>query len=158
MAQEYPNRLAEWIVILRKKLPVARQHFNDWIETVRDEPILLWETSAIRYATYGLGLALVVWIAMQGLEMFVLPIPSNAGPTTTTADFHVVCSDAECEYHFVIHRTFGFKKFPIDCSQCRRRTGAKARKCNSSECLGRWIAPDKRDHVLYCPICGKQFE
>lgn len=157
MAQEDPNRFAEWILLIRKNWPVVREHFDDWLEAVRAEPILLWETSTIRYTVYGVGAIIVVWVASMGVNMMTPPPPANASPVAITADFHVVCSDPECNHHFVIHRAMKFNKFPIDCPQCRRKTGEKAWRCNSSHCKGRWVAPDNRDGALYCPECGRKF-
>jgi len=157
MAQEDPNRIADWINILRKQIPVARQHFVEWIESVREEPIHFWETPAVRYATYGLSFTLVVWVLVSGMNFFVPPPPPDAQPVSSTADFHVVCNDPECDHHFVIHRKFKFKNFPVDCSKCRRITGMQARKCNTSYCKGRWIAPYKTDDGLTCPTCGGRF-
>lgn len=157
MAQEDPNRFAEWILLFRKNWPVAREHFNEWVEAVREEPILLWETNAIRYALYGLGLILVVWVGVLGVNLITPPLPDGAKPLAVTADFHVVCHDLECNHHFVINRAMKFKKFPVDCPQCQRKTGEKAWRCSSPTCNGRWVAPYKQDEGLYCPECGKEF-
>lgn len=157
MAQEDPNRFTEWLWLIRKNWPVAREHFDEWVDAVREEPILLWETKAIRYSVYGMGFIFVIWLAVLGVEMITPPLPDDAKPAAVTADFHVVCRDLECNLHFVIHREMNYKKFPIDCPQCQRNTGEKAWRCNSADCAGRWVAPYKQDGGLYCPECGKEF-
>ena len=157
MAQERPNRLAEWLLLIRKQSPVVREHFAAWIEAVREEPRLAWETSAVRYAVYGFAGILLIWLATN-LSGWIAPPAPNAKPTATTADFHVVCSDPNCGYHFVIHRPFGFHKFPVECPKCKRETGVSARRCNSPACDGRWVAPVQTDQGLKCPLCGAKLE
>ena len=154
MAQERPSRLAEWLMLVRKQMPVVREHFAAWVEAVREEPRLAWETSAVRYAVYALAGVVLVWLATSMTGWLAPPPPPSARPTATTADFHVVCSDPNCGYHFVIHRKFGFRDFPVECPQCKRGTGVSARRCNSPSCNGRWAAPSQAEKGLQCPHCG----
>jgi len=158
MAQERPNRLAEWFMLVRKQTPIVREHFAAWLEAVRDEPRLAWETSAVRYAAYGLTGVVSVWLATTLIGWLTPPPPPSARPAATTADFHVMCSDSRCAHHFVIHRKFGFDDFPVECSQCKRATGVSARRCNSASCGGRWVAPTQTDQGLVCPLCASKLE
>ena len=157
MAQERPNRLAEWLMLVRKQTPIVREHLAAWIEAVREEPRLAWETSGVRYAAYGLAALVLVWVATSFAGWLAPPAPS-ARPAATTADFHVVCSDPNCGHHFVIHRKFGFHGFPVECPQCKHQTGVSARRCNSPACDGRWVAPFQTDQGLICPLCGTKLE
>lgn len=126
MAQERPNRLTEWLLLTRKQVPVVRQHFENWLAAVREEPALVWQTPAVRYATYGAGGLMLVWIATWVAGGLAPPLPEDARPATR-ADFHVVCTNPECGYHFVIHRKLGFHGFPVKCPRCQQKTGTQAR-------------------------------
>lgn len=158
MAQEGPNRLAEWLLLLRAQLPVVRQHFEEWLAAVREEPALIWETLAVRYAAYAAGGLVLVWLTVWAAEMITPPPPESARPAATAAVFHVVCADAACAHHFAIHRKFGFSKFPVDCPKCERKTGIQARRCGSQDCRERWVAPLEEDGETYCSVCGRQFD
>jgi hypothetical protein len=152
VAQEHPNRLAEWFGVLRKNVPLVREHVTDWVQAVREEPRLIWETSGVRYSVYGLSGLLLVWVVSTVVGWMVPPLPPSARPAATTADFHVVCAEPTCAHHFLIHREFGFDDFPVPCPQCKRETGVAARRCNSPPCGGRWVAP--KAEGLVCPFCG----
>ena len=154
MAQEKPNSVVEWLQVARRQISVAREHFAEWLGAVREEPRLLWETTAIRYATYGVGGVALAWGITFMIGLFVPPPPASAQPEATTADFHVVCQRPECMHHFVIHRPFGFRGFPVQCSACKKETGVAARKCESETCRGRWVAPVEREGRLVCSRCG----
>lgn len=158
MAQERPSRLAEWLMLVRRQIPIVREHFATWLEAVRQEPRLAWETSAVRYTVYGLTGLVLVWLATTFTGWLTPPPPASARAAATTADFHVVCSDSRCAYHFVINRKFGFDDFPVECPKCKRETGVSARRCNSASCGGRWIAPVRTDQELQCPACGAKLE
>lgn len=158
MAQEKPNRLAEWLDVARSQVPGMRQRFSEWLAAVREEPVLLWHTPAVRYAVYGFTGIVLLWVVRLVPSMFGPPPPANARPAATTADFHVVCSDTQCGYHFLVHRQLGFRKFPIECPKCQRKTGTQARRCNSKTCQGRWVAPAKSNGTVYCPVCKSRFD
>jgi hypothetical protein len=158
MAQEGRNRLAEWLLLIREQVPVVRQRFEDWLSAVREEPVLLWETIAVRYAFYGVGGLLLVWAVSGVTGLLTPPPPARARPAATAADFHVVCRDTVCAKHFVIHREFGFRNFPVVCPACEQQTGARARRCNSQTCRGRWVAPEEIQGAQYCPVCGTRFD
>ena len=158
MAQEDPNRLIEWLGVLRKAAPRVKQSAEAWVAQMREEPHLIWETPAVRYVVYGVaGLILVLGVRMA-TEMLTPARSALAKPAATTGDFHVVCTDPTCGHHFVIHRAFGFSKFPVKCPNCERDRGASARKCSSSTCRGRWVAPVHEENGLACPTCGAPFE
>jgi hypothetical protein len=158
MAQEKPNRFVEWYLLAKAHWPVLHERFREWCAAVREEPILIWETPAVRYTAYGLAgmIGLVITLKVGGA--LVPPPPVGAKATATTADYHVVCSDANCGHHFVIHRKFGFRGFPVECTKCGKPTGQRAVRCNSKTCQGRWIAPLQTDAGRQCPLCGQLFE
>ena len=158
MAREDPNRFAEWVVLLREQVPVVRRHLAAWAKACREEPRLIWQTSAVRYATYCLAGLIVVWGVLGVADIVAPPRPAAARPEATTADYHVICSNPECGYHFVVRRRFGFKKFPVRCPKCEQKTGEQARRCNSKTCQGRWVAPVRIDGVMVCPRCGEPFD
>ena len=156
MDQEDRNRFVEWLGLLRKQAPVARQHAEDWLEEVRNEPRLIWDTAVVRYATYGLVALVLLWMGL-GLADAVSPVPAAATkPKATSADFHAMCTNRACKRHFVIHREFGFRKFPGVCPKCGEKTGGEARRCYSPNCQGRWVAPRQIDGVRKCPRCRNE--
>ncbi len=156
MAQEDPNRFAEWLVLCSRQAPFMRRQFDDWVEDAREEPRLIWETPAVRYGAYGLVAIVLAWGALGLANSIAPPPPPDAGRLARTADFHVVCADQLCAHHFVIHKKFGFRKFPVVCPNCRQQSGLRARRCNSPACRGRWVAPVQVGDMLKCPRCGKQ--
>jgi hypothetical protein len=83
------------------------------------------------------------------------PAAVTAGPAVRKADFHVLCTNPDCEHHFVIRRKLGFNKFPVKCPACGEKTGERAYRCNSPTCQGRWIVPQKINRELVCPVCGE---
>jgi len=158
MAQEDHNRLAEWVVLLREQVPVVRRRLAAWAEACREEPRLIWQTSAVRYATYCLAGLIVLW-SVLGVADIIAPAPlASAKPEAITADFHVVCSNPVCGHHFVVRRKFGFKGFPVQCPKCEQKTGEQARRCSSGTCQGRWVVPLRTDRGLVCPRCGEPFD
>ena len=157
MAQEKPNPFAEWLQVVRAQTLVVRARAAAWLAAARDEPALIWRTPAVRYAAYGVVAAVVLIAVRAGMGMFTTPLPADAGLGATSADFHVVCSSDTCGHHFVIHRDFGFDDFPVECATCRKATGQPARRCHSSACRGRWVAPERRGTVKACPHCGAEF-
>lgn len=149
MAQEERNRLVEWLHLLRSQLPILRRQAAEWAGEVREEPRLLWETPAVRYVVYvSVGLVLLL-VVSRIPGMFGPPLPPNAKAVANTADYHVICTNEDCRHHFVINRKFGFRGFPVECPQCKRRTGEQAIRC----ACGRWVVPQTRDGASYCPEC-----
>lgn len=158
MAQEKPNRLAEWVLIVRRGAPLLRERLDDWLEAVREEPRLLYQTSAARYAGYALIGTVLLWGVTRIPAMIVPPPSPDAQARANSADFHVVCSGESCAYHFVIHKEFGFRRFPVPCPACGGETGRRARRCNAARCRGRWVAPTISDGTLACPRCRSHFD
>lgn len=154
MSQEGPNRFAEWLLLLREQIPAVRHRLGVWLSAVQEEPALLWQTNVVRYAAFGGGGLLAVWLLVSLVGMLTPPPPASARPTATTADFHVVCANPSCGYHFVVHRRFGFHDFPVKCPRCGQETGTRALLCNSPTCRGRWVAPRKTAKGALCPVCG----
>lgn len=157
MAQEKPNRLVEWLQLLREQVPVVREHIGAWASAVREEPILIWHTPVVRYGVYVVGVAVLLCGASLLAGSLVPRPPQSARPEATTADFHVVCMNPDCGFHFVINREFGFREFPVVCPRCKEKTGEKARRCNSDKCQGRWVVPSILNRESHCPICGTRF-
>jgi hypothetical protein len=154
MAQEDPNRFTEWLLFFRKQAPVVRRQFDDWVETVRDEPHLIWETPAVRYAAYCFVAIILSWGAL-GVANTIAPSPTpGTRERAATADFHIVCSDQRCGHHFVIHKRFGFRSFPVPCPKCETLSGVPGRRCYSPTCHGRWLVPEQVGKALQCPRCG----
>ncbi|MEK6674498.1 MAG: hypothetical protein AABZ47_02460 [Planctomycetota bacterium] len=143
--------------MIRRQTPVARDHFLNWFDAVRENPRLIWETPAIRYTTYGLCLILLGWSLSAFATWVSPPLPTGAKNVAVTADFHVLCTNPNCELHFVINRPFGFHKFPVECPKCHQPTGHSARRCFSENCKGQWIAPIEENGKLTCPHCGSNF-
>jgi len=158
MAQEKPNRMAEWVVVVRNRMPVLRHRFGDWVEAVRAEPVLIWQTPAVRYSAYAAGGVVGAWLVVTVASVFLLAPPPGAEPQAVSADFHVLCTNPDCATHFVIHRAFGFDAFPVECPTCRRASGVRAERCHFPACGGRWVAPVERDGVPVCPHCGEPMD
>ena len=157
MAQEKPNRLVEWYLLLRRNFPVLRQHATDWTEAVKEEPALIWQTPAIRYAVYLVcGLILVSTVSWV-TGALTPPPPPGARTEATEADFHIICSDPSCGIHFAVRRPFGFDEFPVPCPKCSKLTGYAARKCESDTCRGKWVVAVKVEGVMRCPVCDAPF-
>lgn len=157
MAQEKPNRMAELVALLRKNAPIARDHAREWFGHVREDPQILWGTPVIRYTAYGLGALVLSWVLVFVIRVFTPPAPPGAKDPAVTADYHVVCSDPACEYNFVLTREFGFDRFPVTCDRCKKETGMPGRRCHSSKCQGRWVAPLTNEGRQVCPHCGAIF-
>lgn len=157
MAQEDPNRLAEWLAVVRVQVPVVRQRLADYGATVREDPGVLWRTPAVRYATYLIAGLVLVWGVRGATAMLGPPVSTAPKPAATTADFHVKCSDVSCAHHFVIHREFGFDEFPVECPKCGQASGGRARKCMSKTCGGQWVAPRDDGSTSSCPTCARRF-
>lgn len=158
MAQEKPNRLAEWLMLAREQWPVLRQGVADWAAQCREEPALIWATPLVRYGTYIVLGLIGVGLVFQARNLIAPASSAVIRPRATMADFHVLCSDRSCRHHFVIHRKFGFDDFPVVCAKCKKRTGEHARPCNSQQCRRRWVAPVRTDAGQVCPYCGTVLE
>ena len=158
MAQEKPNRLVEFVLLLRKQGSVLRQHVVEWLAAIQENPRLLWEAAGIRYFTYLVGGVMLAWGASVIAHSLAPPLPPGAKQLATTADFHVLCSRPECGEHFIINRSFGFRSFPVPCAKCQQTTGNLARQCNSEKCHGRWVRPTPDETGSTCPMCAQPFD
>ncbi len=153
MAQERPNRLVQWLLLFREHVPVLKERLEDWAAACKEEPRLIWETPAVRYAAFCIGGLLVVWVVSGVAGAITPPAPVSARPHAETADFHVLCDRPDCAHHFVVNRKFGFSGFPVKCPKCKNETGERALRCNSHECRGRWILPQGPPENRRCPRC-----
>jgi hypothetical protein len=155
MAYQKPSPFSEWLLILRERWPVMRRQAGEWVGQVREEPILLWQTPAIRYCMYAVGVLIFIWLISIAAGSIAPPLPEEAKARAKTADFHVICTDERCMHHWMINREFGFDDFPVQCPKCNQMTGRQAVRCYSGECKGQWVVPTEREGVRYCPICGQ---
>ncbi len=142
MAQEKPNRLREWYLAFREHAPTLRQGFGDWLEAVRAEPVLLWQTPAVRYAVYSVVVVVLALSLRWGVSAMTPPPPTGAREVATSADFHVICAHPDCGKHFVIRRAFGFNGFPVSCPHCGQSEGLRAVSCTADDCTQRWMLPE----------------
>lgn len=157
MAQEKPNQIREWFAALSKQWPVIHRHASEWIARVRQEPELIRESGALRYAAYIVGGVILLGGAKCASGWLVAPPSADTRPYATTADFHVVCSNPDCGRHFVVVRRFGFSRFPVECPHCKQQTGQQAQRCFSPLCQGKWVIPQLTDSgERRCSICGER--
>ena len=115
MPAEKESRIAMWLEAVRAWAPTVRIRFAEWWTLVRQEPILLWHTPAIRYAAFAIGLVLALGLVTWVVGAFVPPLPPGTTEPARTAQFHVLCADPTCAHHFVIERKFRFDDFPVAC-------------------------------------------
>ncbi len=155
MAQENPNKLVEWYLALKEWAPTVPQHFRAWLEAVRAEPYLIWQTHTVRDVTYGMGCIVLLIVASSLPEWIAGPPPADAQPQAVTAYFDVICTEPDCGYHFSSKQKMSFHKFPIRCLRCKKRTAVHARRCMSEACDGKLVAPVKIEKSLRCPHCGR---
>lgn len=146
------SKFAEYLEGFKAWRGNLRTRLGDWKDAVREEPVLIWQTTAIRYSVYAiagcLGLSAILW----GLSLFH---PPQAAPPAKTADFHVLCTNPSCGRHFVINRKFNFDDFPVPCPVCKQKTGQQAMRCSSKQCGGQWVVPKTTQDRLRCPICAE---
>lgn len=153
MPVDKESKFALLIGALKEWVPTLRVHVGTWWEACRAEPILFWNTPAIRYGTYGLGGVLVVCFLSSVMGLFAPGGPEPL-PQARTADFHVICSNAACGAQFVIQRPFEFDDFPVTCRKCTQETGARAMRCFSASCKGKWVATQTVDDAYRCRTCN----
>ena len=149
------NAWTEFWQAVRERAAAADHGLRQWGAAVREEPALIWQTSAIRYGTYSMGGLFLLLILKAGVGMLQLPEPANVQPRASTALFNVICSNPQCGKHFVIKRKFRFRKFPVDCPTCKVKSGYQALRCTSDQCRGRLVLAAEEDGGLYCSQCGK---
>lgn len=134
--------------------PAARARIGEWYEACREEPSLIWQTSAVRYAVYVAGGVLLAMTLSFVVSLLTPPAPEGARPRARSADFHVLCDDPACGVHFVITRRFGFDDFPVNCPKCNALTGEPAVRCLSAQCGGAWVIAVQEDGTWRCRACG----
>ncbi len=156
MAQEKPKRLANLVVTLRDGLPELRRRTGHAIAAFRENPRDAWASPAVRYTMYLL-LALLGLGGASYLSSWIVPVNPEARERADTADFHVLCTQPDCLHHFVIHKEFGFRRFPVECPKCHKLTGERAILCNSPTCRGAWVVPVETERGRRCPGCGEAF-
>ncbi len=149
------NRWSEWWEIARERHEAVRVGFNNWFEACREEPTLIWQTPAVRYTTYVVGLLIAALMVRAVIEA-IQPIPTDAmTPRADTAHFDVICTNPDCGRHFIIDRKFGYDNFPVRCPYCNQESGRHALRCNSDRCRGRLVPTIESDGEYRCPICGE---
>jgi hypothetical protein len=136
MPVEKDPKLGLYIDAFKAWLPTLRMRLAAWFDACRAEPVLIWQTPAVRYATYLTGGLIAAWVLSSVLSWTA---PPDAPETATTADFHVVCTNPTCGHHFVINRKFGFRKFPVTCPRCQQPTGERAVRCAGGPRDGEWV-------------------
>jgi len=142
MAQEKPSKVVEWYLALREHAPTLWEGFLNWLEAVRSEPALFWQTPAVRYVTYFVCGLVLVWGVRTGVWLVTPPPPDGARQVASSADFHVICANPYCGAHFVIRREFGFDDFPVTCPHCKQKTGFRAVPCTADDCTQQWVLPE----------------
>jgi hypothetical protein len=153
MPVEKEPKLGLYIDAIKEWLPSVWVRFAEWVQACREEPALIWETTAVRIATYCAG-AVVVVLLVSGLMHVFAPGGPPPVPMAETADFRVICVNPACGFEFVIQRDFDFDRFPVECAKCGQKAGQRAVRCNSEQCKGRWVAPVTADGQRKCPVCG----
>jgi hypothetical protein len=146
------DRWTEWRQIARERIEVARHGLREWADACREEPVLIWQTPAVRYTVYSIG-ALVIILILRGAVGLLEPKGVSHQPRAATANFDVICDNAECQHTFAIQRKFKFRKFPVTCPHCNERTGQRALRCPSESCRGRLARTIKKDDGWYCAEC-----
>jgi hypothetical protein len=157
MAQEKPKKLANLVVTVREGAPEVRRRLGHFVDVVRENPRDAWASAGVRYTVYLLGAMIGLALAGYVSNWIAPPGPADARERAETADFHVLCTDPACLNHFVIHEEFGFRKFPVECPKCHKKTGQRAIRCNSPTCQGAWAVPLVTERGLKCPGCGASF-
>lgn len=148
------SRLIAWYLLLKDEwVPAQWRNLSAWGQAAREEPRLIWETPQVRYVAYGVGAIVGVGVLVW-LTGTLDTTPKSAQPRAKTADFHVICLEGDCGYHFLVNRKFGFDRFPVACPHCQERTGHRAQRCHSPACAGKYVAPIESEGELTCASCG----
>ena len=146
------SKFAEYRVAFKEWRDTAKTRLGEWKDAVREEPALIWQTTAIRYTVYALGGFMALFSVLWLLSLFQ---PAEVRPPARTADFHVLCTNRACGRHFVINRKFNFDDFPVVCPECQQKTGYQAMRCTSKQCGGRWVISKAQAGDYRCSQCGE---
>jgi len=138
MPVEKESKLSVWIAALREWVPMVRARTVDWWMVVRENPVLIWQTPAVRYTVIGIG-GLIAVLVLRWFLLAMAPDSAGGGKPTRTAQFHVICDSPDCGHHFAITREFKFKKFPVQCPKCNKKTGYRAVLSTSGPDKGQWV-------------------
>ncbi|MEE9295882.1 MAG: hypothetical protein V3W34_13100 [Phycisphaerae bacterium] len=149
------NQWAEMWEAARERTSTASHQLRQWGVAVREEPVLIWQTPAVRYGLYALGGLVLFLVLKTAMGMLQLPTPEHFQPRAKTAHFQVLCSNPACGKYFVIERRFKFRKFPVTCPYCREPSGHRALRCTSKTCRGGMVIAVEEDGRLYCSKCGE---
>lgn len=155
MPAPHRDKWAERREIASERIDAARAALRDWWEAVREEPVLAWETPAVRYAAYGTAGLILVLTLRWGISLFHVPTAGTPEPRARTAHFDVICTSPDCGRHFLIERRFKFRGFPVVCSNCNHQTAAQALRCNSDTCQRRLRPTQLIDNLPHCITCGR---
>lgn len=152
-----PNPLGRAFLALKEWWPSVPARLKAWLQTVRAEPVLIWETRPVRYSAYGF-LLLVGLLAVRWASGSLLPPDAGANLVSDQVDYHVICASPGCGHYFVLEAKRGFDHFPIVCPKCGHKTGVNGRKCFSPTCGGRWVMPGLLNGRLVCSVCRQPLE
>lgn len=156
MPAKKESKLGPYLDALKAWLPSVRIRTAEWAEACRAEPALIWQTPAVRYATYVTLALLALWL----LRVIIgAATPREVIERAETADFHVVCTNPDCGHHFVINRKFRFKSFPVVCPKCSQQKGVQAVRCVGGPRDGAWVAAERNERgELVGPDCAVPVE
>jgi hypothetical protein len=139
MPVEKESKIAAWMTALREWTGSARVQLGEWWEAIKEEPALIWQTTAVRYAAYGAGGLVALILFFWVLNLVAYPLPQGAAEPANTANFDVICTTPGCGHHFVIVRKFGFHKFPVTCPKCGNKTAYHAVRSTTGPDAGEWV-------------------
>ncbi|MCH7527747.1 MAG: hypothetical protein IID39_09950 [Planctomycetes bacterium] len=150
------DRWSEWRELAKARTEAAREDLKEWWEVCYAEPVLFWQTPAVRYTTYGLG-AILLLLLLRGTFRMLEPAGGGVPQArAVTANFDVICSNPGCGRHFVIERKFRFRKFPVTCPFCSLETGHRALRCRSQTCRGKLARTVQGDDGWHCARCNQR--
>ncbi|NOT00034.1 MAG: hypothetical protein HOP29_05355 [Phycisphaerales bacterium] len=147
------NRWSEFRETARERREIARHQFNEWINAAKQEPALIWQTPAVRYAVYIVASVIGILVIRTTIGL-IQPSPKEVVPRATTANFQVICTNQGCWHHFMIERKYRFTGFPVECPTCHQISGQQAMRCDSTTCRGRLVPSTVVDGRIRCVQCG----
>lgn len=129
---------------LRATLESAEQVRGDWItalrrwrEAVREDPLLIWRTPAVRIALFALLAVVLFLFARWAIPTFT---PAAGGrnfeKATDTATLFVACSRTECldqrSIRLPMDPSTWKERWPLTCEKCGQKSVYRAQRC--AEC------------------------